>query len=184
MNTRIGSLPKHQYIYVDSRLTHKEPCGFQPAVWFGLVSYPGRAWGLNVLLECGAVYRNIPPRAIAFSAEPGFEHDEWNDSDAQTWDCYSSEFALHEYTYLRALGCIARTKTGRELTGEYLFTAAHIDDGWTAEPTQSKEFMFIKLDCGRLTIQPTDRVLFTDESFCEAQWPKGLKRQDYIARCE
>ena len=44
MNTVIGSLPKHQYVWVDSRFTHKDPVGFVPAVWFGLVSHPGRTW--------------------------------------------------------------------------------------------------------------------------------------------
>lgn len=38
----VGELPRHLYVYVDTEHTHQEPRGFIPAVWFGLVSYPGR----------------------------------------------------------------------------------------------------------------------------------------------
>ena len=62
----IGQLPHHQYVQVDTRFTHTQPVlPSTPAVWFGLVSYPGRAWGCTVLLESGAVYRNLPLHALA-----------------------------------------------------------------------------------------------------------------------
>lgn len=62
----IGQLPHHQYVHVDTAFTHKAPeVSSTPAVWFGLVSYPGRAWGCTVLLESGAVYRNLPLHALA-----------------------------------------------------------------------------------------------------------------------
>jgi hypothetical protein len=40
-----------------------------------------------------------------------------------------------------------------------------MDDGFTRTPEQGKEFSFIELDNGRLTIQPTNRTLFEDKSF-------------------
>jgi len=43
----VGQLPHHLYVFIDSTFTHKEPAGFIPAVWFGLVSYPGRMWGVR-----------------------------------------------------------------------------------------------------------------------------------------
>jgi hypothetical protein len=85
MNTFIGNIPNHQYIFVDSAFTHEKPIGFIPAVWFGIVSFPGRVWGLNVMLESGAIYRNLPPHAIAFDDKTGVN---WTPNEAQRWSCY------------------------------------------------------------------------------------------------
>ena len=42
----IGQLPHHQYVHVDTGFTHRTPeVSSITAIWFGLVSYPGRAWG-------------------------------------------------------------------------------------------------------------------------------------------
>lgn len=51
--SKIGQLPRHLYCWVDSRFTHEEPIGFVEAMWVGLTSIPGRAWGINVLLRDG-----------------------------------------------------------------------------------------------------------------------------------
>lgn len=179
MNTLIGSLPKHRYIWVDSQFTHREPVGMVPAVWFGLVSFPGRMWGCNVMLECGAVYRGVPPHAVAFREEGAAE---WSDNEAQLWDCYGYEWSAVEYTYLRGLKCRALIH-GREEPGAYLFTVAPIGDGFSETPEQSKEFMFIELFNGRLTIQPTNKVLFEDRSFTDGPVP-ALKLQTEVYSCE
>jgi hypothetical protein len=71
-----------------------------------------------------------------------------------------------------------RLQNKSEHDGEYLFTAAPIGDGFSAEPEQSKEFYFIALkNIGRFTAQPTNHVLIKDKSFAEPAWPKFLKRQ-------
>ena len=100
MNTLIGSLPKHQYVWVDSNFTHRAAIGFVPAVWFGLVSHPGRMWGCNVMLESGAVYRGLPLHALAHDRYP---EDGWQPEHAQAWDCYGYEWTATEYTFLRSL---------------------------------------------------------------------------------
>lgn len=180
VNTLIGSLPRHLYVWVDSRFTHKRDRGFVRAVWFGLVSYPGRVWGCNVMFESGAVYRSVPPHAIGFRLDAS----EWAVSQAQMWDCYSYQWTAHEYEYLKGLRCAALIG-GERAGGEYLFTAAPLGDGFSAAPEQAKEFMFIKLDNGRLTIQPTNRVLFEDRSFTEVVTdPPKLKLQEEVWSCE
>ena len=190
--TLTGQLPRHLYCWVDSQHTHTEPCGFIPAVWFGLVSYPGRMWGCTVMLESGAIYRNLPPHAIAFSRQPTgisteqFDEYRWEPQDAQTWDCYGTDFTALEYEYLRGLDCQVVADTCFH-HGSYLFTVAPVGDGYSAAPEQSKEFVFVKLDNGRLTIQPTNRVVFRDKSFTTndaMDFPKGLKRQTDIWSCE
>jgi hypothetical protein len=72
----------------------------------------------------------------------------------------------------------------RIITGDYLFTAAPIGDSWSRQPNQAKEFMFIRTDGERLTIQPTDKVIFIEKSFTEPQWPTGLRTTDKIYTCE
>jgi hypothetical protein len=67
--------------------------------------------------------------------------------------------------------------------GEYLFSVTHLHDGWSNSPDQDKEFIFTKLDNGRLTIQPTNRVTFIDDSFTTPILSK-LKLQEEIYSCE
>ncbi len=180
--TLVGELPRHLYCYVDSRLTHSKPQGFIPCIWFGLVSYPGRLWGCTIMLECGAIYRNVPCHAMSFSQAP---EPEWGPKDAQTWDCYGEQFTCLEYRYLSGLECRAATHS-KALNGTYLFTAAPIGDAFSAYPDQAKEFCFIQLDNGRLTIQPTNHVVFRERSFTDntLTFPKGLKRQSETWHCE
>jgi len=137
-------------------------------------------WGCTIMLECGAVYRAVAPHAIAFKENP---EPDWIEPYSQRWDCYGTEFSTIEYTYLRGLRVDTRC-SDKFRTGEYMFTAVPIDDGFSRHPEQAKEFMFIKLDNGRLTIQPTDKVLFVDGSFTNAEWPTNLRTTDRVYKCE
>lgn len=178
MYERIGQLPHHQYVHVDTRFTHRLPgAPTIPAMWFGLVSYPGRAWGCNVLLENGAVYRNLPLHALA--SKPEALSIPWGPRDAQHWDCYGSGFTTLAYDMLLGLDCLAKTDRMAH-RGEYLCTIAPIGDAYSAVPSQSKELVVVALENGRYTIQPTDRVVFRDQSFTtgDLAFPHGLRRQD------
>ena len=178
----VGELPRHIYCYVDSIYTHTESQGFLPCVWFGLVSYPGRTWGCTVMLECGAIYRNVPAHAIAFDQDP---QNPWSPDEAQSYDCYGERFTTLEYTYLSGLDCKAKCKD-IPYKGKYLFTVAPIGDGYSAYPEQAKEFCFIQLDNGRLTIQPTNHVVFRERSFTDnkLEFPSGLRRQTNVWSAE
>ena len=117
----IASLPFHKYIWVDSSFIRTDGTGFESAVWFGLVSQYGRAWGLNVLLECGAIYRSLPPHAIAFNKTP----EPWTVNDAQVWDCYSDKFSLHEYSYLREAR-VARRELRQKRSRVFTYSLQHL----------------------------------------------------------
>jgi len=175
----VRSLPKHQYIWVDSSFIRHDAEGFEPAIWFALRSEPGRVWGCHIMLECGAVYRDLPPHALAFSALP----EPWSIDKAQMWDCYSRQFELIEYDYLS--GLTARYDRS-DASGTYLFTACPYGDGFSAVPTQSKEFKFLWTTGDRLAIRPTNYVLFEERSFTprEVQWPTDIKTNDTIWSCE
>jgi hypothetical protein len=184
IHSLIGPLPRHLYVYVDTTFTHREKQEprYQPAVWFGLTSMPGRMWGCTVLLEgSGAVYRSLPPHAIAFSMHA---EELWPDRWAQTWDCYGTDFSTLEYPYLAGLRCLAKTGTATS-EGRYLFSVAPVGDGFSAQPEQAKEFHFLQLENGRLTVQSTDRVVYEDKSFTgPLAFPHGLRAQTDVYRCE
>jgi hypothetical protein len=178
--TKIGALQTHRYIWVDSQYTHEEPVGLVEAMWVGLTSIPGRAWGINVILrDGGALYRNIPPHAVSFTADPG---QEWRINEAQLWDCYSYHFSVLQNPIMRGMQVSVRVED-KVLHGEYLFSTAHLHDGWSDAPEQDKEFIFVKLNNGRLTIQPTNRVRFIDHSFTTEELPR-LKLQETVYSCE
>jgi hypothetical protein len=115
------------------------------------------------MLEGGQVYRNIPPHGVAFKPSA----PKWRLSQAAEWDCYGEEFQLHEYTYLADLRCWVLYPKGNQRRGRYLFTIHPMGDGFSAEPEQAKEFKVVELDNGRLTIVPTNRILFDDASFTQ-----------------
>lgn len=175
-----GSLAHHQYVLVERAAIRRDGEGFEPAVWFGLHSHPGRVWGCHLLLECGAVYRNVPPHRIAFSEDA----PAWDVQQAQLWDCYGRDFALHRYEYLSTLDGIARVR-GEDVPVHYLFTAVPYGDGFSECPEQDKEFMFLRTTAGRLTIQPTNRVIFREISFTrEPEWPRDMKVTREAHSCE
>jgi len=134
-------------------------------------------------LENGAVYRDIPPHLLAFHTEP---EKVWTAACAQRWDCYGWQFTTLVYRTLDGLDCQVDYGDGDCVPGTYLFTAAPFGDGFSDDPRQDKEFCFLQLDNGRLTIQPTDKVQFIERSWTThgGEWPAGLKRSETIWRCE
>jgi hypothetical protein len=173
------NLPHHLYVHVDSEFIRKDRTGFEPAVWFAIRSTPNRAWGCHVMLECGAVYRNVPPHAIAFSAWPELM---WSLQDAQVWDCYGTEFDVIKYDYLADLEARYDSTDDRATC---LFTACPHSDGFSAAPEQSKEFMFMRTEGDRLLIRPTNMLLFTERSFTEdTGWPTDIMTSTQVWNCE
>jgi hypothetical protein len=154
-----ASLPHHQYCYVDRWYT-RGGAGTEPAVWFAVRAHYGRAWQIHVMLECGAFYRDLPPHALSFDRDLA----PWTIDQAQLWNVYSTKFTLIRYDFLVGLDCICSVR-GEKLDGTYLFTAVPEGDGYSEQPEQSKEFMFVKLENGRLTILPTNKIIFKEPSF-------------------
>lgn len=160
--TKFGAIPRHQYILVDSHFTHEAPIGWQEAMWVGVTSIAGRAWGLNVIFRLGGMlYRNVPPHAVAFTKDPD---PIWCIDNAQAWNCYSDHFVVYDDAVLRGMRVSVKTSAGIQ-NGEFMFATSHMEDGWSEAPEQDKMFMWCKLDNGRMTIQPNNHVRFFDASF-------------------
>jgi hypothetical protein len=189
IHSLVGPLPRHLYVYVDTEFTHREiqVSRFIPAVWFGLTCTPGRVFGCTVMMESGAVYRSLPPHALAFchDIDDSLQEEPWGAQDAQTWDCYGTDFSALEYPYLAGLRCLAKAGA-QELPGQHLFSVAPVGDGFSQVPEQAKEFHFIQLENGRLTIQPTNRIVYEERSFTVGPltFPHGLARQTEVYSCE
>jgi hypothetical protein len=170
--THAGALPAHQYVWVEPDAIGRHD--WLQGVWFGITSYPGRAFGCHVLFENGAVYRNVPLHQIASRKTDS----KWTAADAQTWDAYGWQFSLIDYPYLSSMNARAKVRD-EEHGGHYLFTLVPVGDAFSAAPTQSKEFYFLQLQNGRYTAQPTNRVLIEDRSFVDKlEWPTCFRRQD------
>ena len=173
------NLPHHLYVHVNSSFFRGGTQRFEPAVWFAIRSAPDEAWGCHVMLECGAVYRGLPPHALAFSATPQLD---WTLKEAQVWDCYGTEFDVIRYEYLAGLDA---RYDGTEAKATCLFTACPHSDGFSRSPDQSKEFMFMRTRGDRLLIRPTNMVLFTERSFTkDTGWPTDIRTATKIWECE
>lgn len=174
MTTYALDLPYHIYGYVDKQfLTNFHETGTEPAVWFGLLTPANRALGLTVMLECGAVYRGLPPHAWMFS--PGAP--EVGIDECQAWDCFGGAAQLIEYQYLRELPVKILEN---EKQGSYLFTLEWAEDGFSRYPGQTKCFHAIELDEGTLTFQPNNHLLWHESSFTRPQVPTWLRRSPVV----
>jgi len=180
--TKSGDIPKHQYCFVERKYLNPDITGVERCCWFGIVAHTGRVWGCHVLLESGAVYRQVPPHALSVVENP----PEWRPWQAQQWDCYGEQFSVIAYKTLYGLDLKARIGKELEVDGTYLFTAVPVGDAYSETPDQDKEFVFAWLDNGRLTIQPTNRVLFMDKSFTAtpAAWPNHLRPLSKVYHAE
>ena len=178
--THAGALPRHQYCFIEPNAIGEH--GWLPCVWFGIASHPGRTWGCHVLLECGAVYRNVPIHQLA--SRPSASAP-WTAKDAQTWDCYGWQFSTIEYTYLTAAKSRVKLQSGANMEGKYLFTVVPVDDAFSTVPEQAKEFYVVGLENGRYTAQPTNHVLVEERSFTrDLAWPDFLRSQTAVHSAE
>lgn len=179
MPTLALDLPFHVYGFIDRQyLSAGMRDGWEPCVWFGLTCPRNRALGLSVLLECGAVYRELPPHAFSNSVTT----PAWTVQDAQAWDCFGGSAQTLEYTYLRELP-VRVIKSGDG--GTYLFTIEFGEDGFSRYPGQTKCFHALQLEHGRLTFQPNNFLLWHESSFTTTDKPPTwLRRQPHTWHAE
>lgn len=193
MSRLFTSLPRHLYCYVERRFiaVDRADPGLEPCTWFGLTSVPGRAWGLTVLLECGAIYSHVPPHAIVFGSEDQTPEQvrnvAWPIGASQLWDCFGYDFAVHEYEHLAGRDVEVWVGNPSEVyAGSYLFTAQHYGDGYSRAPEQAKQYHFVELEVGRLTCVPANRMVVHAPEFTGKilGLPPWLRRQTEVYSCE
>jgi hypothetical protein len=176
-------LPHHLYVTIDAGVISKKESGSQKGVLFSLQPNLGGIFGGHLLLECGAVYRNIPLNSITVDINQETKYIEetinWSPQHLQTWDCYSENYAVIEYNYLRGLCTKAKGPNGEILYGIYKFTLIPKGDGFSRHLDQAKELVFCHHNTsGRIFIRTTDKILFEEKSFTtKVDWPTHLKTQ-------
>lgn len=164
MATHVADIPKPFYAYVRTEFLYDQQKGhgeFTECMAYGLSSLPGRAWGISVILDTGALVQHLPVSAFTFTKTPAHTHLL---DHLQVWSCYGWEFTTHEYDALSEMPIRVYMK-GQWENGRYLFTAAPYGDHFSMTPDQHKHFNFIQLDCGALASLPGNRLLVHDSSF-------------------
>ena len=171
-----ADLPVHQYVNVDAGAISDGP---QHGVWFAVQCNVGGVYGGHVLLDNGALYRNIPLHLLSHpQVTQCVTH---RPDDLQLWDCYSERCEVTEYDSLRGLQ--VRLPVGP--SGTYLATIIPTGDAFSRHPEQAKEFVVAWMDTGRLVIRATNEILFFDRSFMRPGFtPSGLYRQTVIPSVE
>lgn len=168
-------LPVHQYVTISPGVIHDN---VQRGAWFALQPNIGAVWGGHVLLESGALYRNVPLHALSIGLHDSPTHCP---NDLQLWDCYCEDARAHEYNYLRGLCTLSRSKEmSAPFLGSYLFTIIPKNDPFSRHLDQHKEFVVSAINgTGRLAIRATNEMMFADKSLAPlpTSWPKGLRRQ-------
>ena len=179
-------LTRHLYVHADkAAMSQGQEQGWEPCAWIGLNAVPHRAWGCTVLLQCGALYRNLPLSALAVG-EIGFEQ-KWKTADAQRWDCFGINFTTLIYPALEELDVSVWLPTRQHwMGGSYLFTAEFYGDSYSMEPSQTKAHHFIELSNGRIGCYPGNNILWHEISFTRVscQKPAWLKVQTDVHACE
>jgi hypothetical protein len=175
MSTHIADIPNPFYCYVRNEFLYDQQKGFgefTACMAYGLSALPGRAWGISLMLNNGALVQHVPVHAITFAPENVHNHPL---DHLQIWSCYGWEFSTHVYGALEEMPVKAYMKGSWEV-GRYLFTAAPYGDHFSSAPDQHKHFNFIHLECGALAALPGNRMLVFDSSFVEFE----RERPSYI----
>jgi hypothetical protein len=180
-------LIKHRYVWIDDSFVAAEPLGkLIPAVWFGIMSYPGRALGCHILLDCGASVIDIPLHALRWKEDSPLVKDDNEISRSIFWDSFGWDLVIFESQYMSGLEVAIRTNDKKIAdTGTAWFAVDWKDNGWSDYPSQHKWLWIIAADDGRIMAVPQDRLLFHETSFTDGEFPNGgIKRQSKVWKAE
>lgn len=164
MATHIADIPNPFYCWIRDEFLYDQQHGhgdFTQCMAYGLSALPGRAWGVSVMLNNGAMVQHVPLHALTFDTETKHTHPL---DHLQVWSCYGWNFATHAYDALKEMPCKVYMK-GLWENGRYLFSAAPYADHFSLTPDQHKHFNFVRLDCGAIGAWPGNRMLMFDSSF-------------------
>ena len=179
-------LLKHRYVWVDDSFVAAEPLGkLIPAVWFGMMSHPGRALGCHILLDCGASVIDIPLHALRWKEDSPLV-EEGEISSSIHWDSFGWDMVIFESQYMSGLEVTIRTVDGNDpKTGRAWFAVDWKDNGWSDYPAQHKWLWIIAAEDGRIMAVPQDRLLFHEASFTDGEFPNGgIRRQTRVWSAE
>lgn len=151
-----------------------------PCWWVSIKSLRGQAFRIEAYLnEYGALYDKLPLHAFCWKQ---IEGDPLPLDHLQLWDCISYDITVIKKAQLQSMKCKFKTKAGRWMYGEYLFTvdSCHpdfnvLDTGLSEDVEDHKSFNIIKCDNGQFAAQPNNRLIVLEPS----SNPRELKMPDF-----
>jgi hypothetical protein len=186
-------LEKHRYVWVQSDYVLRDPSTeFEPAIWWGVSSHPGRSLGCHVLLESGAVVLDLPLHALAHR-DDALVTATARGSDADlvaqercSWDNFGWEIEAIEVPLLASLE-VEEMHTGQ--LGQVWFAVDWRNNGWSDYPEQHKWLWIVARNDGWLVARPQNNLLFVEKSFTnpettERHIQERIQRQRRVWSCE
>ena len=177
-------LPTHRYVWVRDTFVHREPTGaLVPAVWYGVSSTHGRAFGCHVLLESGAMVLDLPLHALSHDAnvegEPSIQ-------EAVAWDSFGEDVEVYAVPYLAGLTATLLNDRHQltELQGALWFALDWVRNGYSDYPEQHKHLWIVAVDGGAFCALPQDRLLVHEASFTDVTGVPPVARQRTVWSAE
>jgi len=141
---------------------------------FGAASIQGRALGLHVLTENGAVIWRLPIHALCHKPEAPNVPRDW----LQFWDCFSYEISCTTFDRLQDSRVRVQLKDRSWEGGQYMFTLdwhGHQDAEEAGDGGHECAHV-IALDDGNFAAQPNNRIQW----FCPAFVTPFKEKPDYV----
>lgn len=92
----------------------------------------------------------------------------------QPWDTFSSDFGVHEFSFLRRMKCLVLPQ---RKPARYRFTIDFIGSDLAEDDLQHKHLHVVHLEDGQIGAFPNNRLLMCDPAF----WETLTERPDFIA---
>jgi hypothetical protein len=142
---------------------------YSHALIVGFNAIPHRAPTFVVLLKTGAKFDPVPLHGLCSKPCAYLPLTElaW-------WDCFSSEHSIEVIETLRHMACEVRTRAGRTLRGQYVFTVKW-SGGFADVPAEHKTHDLIALDQGNFAMMPNNKTRWLDESFVTDVCPRYVR---------
>lgn len=156
----------------------------------GFTSRPHRALGFNVLLQDGTLFWQLPIEAFCSLSTNLIETKLYPTSDLQFWDCFSYNFTVHQYSYLRDVEMRIMAKNNEIWKARYMFTLDWAQDekhNLCEMSDEHKCLHMMETEQGLYCLYPNNRIQCLESSFVSRpfkDWPKDYRAQSKIYYAE
>jgi hypothetical protein len=172
-----GSIPP-LHCYVRKEFLHDMQEGegeFEEVQTFAVISTPDQALNFTVMNVKGAQFTRVPLHALCWREDAPKQ----DLSQLQRWDCFSYNFSIVSYDFLRNMRCKVFFKDGSSEYGTYLWTMdwyasnEMLDTTFSEIPEAHKTGHFIQLDNGNFTFQPNNFVFWHNSAVISDPYKDG-----------
>ncbi len=143
-------------------------------------SVDGNCLMFTVILECGAMYSNLPIEAIYCDRYGEINPESsFNTQQLQPYSCLDGNINIVEYSVARHSEMLVKI-AGLDVAARYLFTIDYNGTDLADDPEQRKTHNIVCLISGQLAALPNNKCLFTNKSLTKVDgWPKLRRTNKY-----